>query len=452
MPQSRSFRYDVFLSHNSKDKPQVRKLAQRLRDAGLRVWFDEWVIKPGDDIYLAIERGLETSRILVLCLSAAALASDWVAQERSAVLFRDPTNTHRRFIPLLLTDCDLPDTLRCYKYVDFRQETPSAFDELFTLCRVEPPPSRTESSPAEFPAADEGHDPRLHGEAAECYAWRLRRFDSKGYLATITAERIAQWRAAADAGMADAQWLHGQCLEYGMEVAEDLDLAIQYYARAAAQGHAHALCSLGAVHDNAPGHKRQIKKALEWFRLAWEGGDAEAASHMGSAFFQGWVGGLGTDDDAEALTWFRRAAERGHAGAMAMVGLFYSRGQYVAKDDQAALDWVRRSAQLGNNYGRYLMGCFLLNGTTAAPVAKDQACLYFEPAAREGYYFAELALAGMYEQGDGVPKDLNTAVDWYLKAARDGGPICEARSALHRLQREGVPAADCAVTELEGSY
>src|SRR4051794_17944268 len=59
------FTYDVFLSHNSKDKPRVRKLAEDLRAAGLRVWFDEWVLKPGDDIYLSIERGLESARAQV---------------------------------------------------------------------------------------------------------------------------------------------------------------------------------------------------------------------------------------------------------------------------------------------------------------------------------------------------------------------------------------------------
>lgn len=132
-----SFTYDVFLSHNSRDKPQVRKLAKRLKKAGLRVWFDEWVIKPGDDIYLAIERGLESARVQVLCLSPAALGSEWVTLERSTVLFRDPTNTGRRFVPLLLADCTLPDTLRRYKYVDFRQETPTAFDELLAACREE---------------------------------------------------------------------------------------------------------------------------------------------------------------------------------------------------------------------------------------------------------------------------------------------------------------------------
>ena len=35
------YRNDVFLSHNSADKPVVvRELAERLRAAGMRVWFD----------------------------------------------------------------------------------------------------------------------------------------------------------------------------------------------------------------------------------------------------------------------------------------------------------------------------------------------------------------------------------------------------------------------------
>ena len=69
------------------------------------------MIRPGDDIYLAIERGLEAARVQVLCLSPAALESDWVTLERSTVLFRrNPAEVRgRRFIPLLLADCALPD-------------------------------------------------------------------------------------------------------------------------------------------------------------------------------------------------------------------------------------------------------------------------------------------------------------------------------------------------------
>jgi hypothetical protein len=43
------FQDDVFLSHSAKDKAVVRAVAERLRKDGLRVWFDEWLLKPGDN-------------------------------------------------------------------------------------------------------------------------------------------------------------------------------------------------------------------------------------------------------------------------------------------------------------------------------------------------------------------------------------------------------------------
>src|ERR1044072_621421 len=113
-----TYSFDVFLSHSKKDIAKVRMLAERLRENDINVWFDEWVIKPGDDIYLALERGLEAARVQVLCLSSNALSSDWVTLERSTVLFRDPTNSSRRFVPILLDDCDLPDSIKRYRYLD----------------------------------------------------------------------------------------------------------------------------------------------------------------------------------------------------------------------------------------------------------------------------------------------------------------------------------------------
>ena len=37
-----AFTHDVFLSHSAKDKGVVRAVAERLRQDGLRVWFEEW--------------------------------------------------------------------------------------------------------------------------------------------------------------------------------------------------------------------------------------------------------------------------------------------------------------------------------------------------------------------------------------------------------------------------
>ena len=89
------FTFDVFLSHSSRDKEIVRPLAERLREDGLRVWFDEWELRPGDSIPAKIEAGLEHSRVLVLCMSAQAFGSDWAQLESGTFRFRDPLNKGR---------------------------------------------------------------------------------------------------------------------------------------------------------------------------------------------------------------------------------------------------------------------------------------------------------------------------------------------------------------------
>ncbi len=85
--------YDIFLSHSSRDKSAVRELAERLRTDGLSVWFDEWIIKPGDLIGLAIERRLEQSRTLILVMSANAFFSEWATLERQSLFSEIPNNT-----------------------------------------------------------------------------------------------------------------------------------------------------------------------------------------------------------------------------------------------------------------------------------------------------------------------------------------------------------------------
>jgi WD40 repeat protein len=193
MKTTTNFAFDVFLSHNHQDKPRVRRLAERLREAGLRVWFDEWVIKPGDDIYLAIERGLAAARVQVLCLSPAALASDWVGLERSTVLFRDPANVGRRFIPLLLADCDLPDTLRRFEYVDYRRDTKAAFEKLLNACR----PEEKEPPPAEPPKPDKAAKPVKKPEQPEPLAVLERKLTGHGrWVRSVAVSPGGEWAAS----------------------------------------------------------------------------------------------------------------------------------------------------------------------------------------------------------------------------------------------------------------
>ncbi|RJR45003.1 MAG: TIR domain-containing protein, partial [Desulfobacteraceae bacterium] len=113
------FRFDVFISYSSKDKAVARAVAERLRTDGLKIWLDEWVLKPGDNIPAKIEEGLEHSRILVLCMSRNAFGSDWSQLEAGTFRFRDPLNKERRFIPLRLDDAPIKGSLAQFLYINW---------------------------------------------------------------------------------------------------------------------------------------------------------------------------------------------------------------------------------------------------------------------------------------------------------------------------------------------
>jgi small GTP-binding protein len=147
------FSFDVFLSHSSNDKAIVRDIAERLRSDGLRVWFDEWEIRVGDNIPARIEYGLENSRVLVLCMSAHAFGSDWAQLEAGTFRFRDPLNKERRFVPLRLDQTPAKGSLAQFLHISWLTvERDQAYPRLLEACRQplsRPRSARRAASPAE---------------------------------------------------------------------------------------------------------------------------------------------------------------------------------------------------------------------------------------------------------------------------------------------------------------
>lgn len=70
--------YDVFVSHASEDKDEIATpLAERLRDRGLRVWFDAFELQVGDSLRRKIDQGLARSTFGVVILSQHFFAKQW---------------------------------------------------------------------------------------------------------------------------------------------------------------------------------------------------------------------------------------------------------------------------------------------------------------------------------------------------------------------------------------
>lgn len=150
MAMSDRFSFDVFLSYSSKDKHIVRPIAEHLRKDGLRVWFDDWEIRPGDSIPAKIDAGLEASRVLVLCMSTHAFGADWVRLEAGTFRFRDPLNIDRRFIPLRLDTAPIRGSLSQFLYINWLQsdrEQLLEYSKLLEACRPPAEPATVDLPP-----------------------------------------------------------------------------------------------------------------------------------------------------------------------------------------------------------------------------------------------------------------------------------------------------------------
>ncbi len=132
------FKYDVFLSHNSKDKPAVENIARLLRDVhDLKAWLDKWNLVPGEAWQDALEDALDESQTFAVFLGPSGIGS-WENEEMRTAIEDRVQDPQRRVIPVLLPgapdnkDLKLPRFLRRATWVNFR----SGLDDEEALYRL----------------------------------------------------------------------------------------------------------------------------------------------------------------------------------------------------------------------------------------------------------------------------------------------------------------------------
>ena len=93
--------HDVFIAHASEDKEAVaRPLANRLRERGYRVWYDEFQLKVGMSLRRSIDKGLVGSRFGVVILSPSFFAKEWPQRELDGLVARETSGEPGRILPV----------------------------------------------------------------------------------------------------------------------------------------------------------------------------------------------------------------------------------------------------------------------------------------------------------------------------------------------------------------
>ncbi|KAF9290288.1 hypothetical protein BGZ88_007388 [Linnemannia elongata] len=235
---------------------------------------------------------------------------------------------------------------------------------------------------------------------------------------TVANMCLMQTMINANHGDVQAQVTLGDRYKDGREVHQDYQAAMDWYCKAAEQGHPRAQFNIGLLYDQEhDGVPQDHSKAFEWFLKSALQGYADAQAKVSQAYTNS--AGV-AKDNIEAMEWMVKAAENGQAGMQFSMGASYEKGHGVPQSDSRSFEWYLKSANQGFSQAQERVASAFEAGR-GVPEDVTKAIEWYTKAADQGLPTAQFALGRVYQLGHcGLPKDRSKAVDWYFKAAVQG--------------------------------
>ncbi|MGH6922646.1 MAG: caspase family protein, partial [Propylenella sp.] len=306
------------------------------------------------------------------------------------------------------SDSDDPHILECE-----RQATP-AFDQMDTQTAISACQLAVERAP----------------ESARAKYLLGRAYDAD----QNATEAVNHYRAAAEAGLADAQFSLALKYDTGDGIVLDDVEAMKWYTAAAEQGLANAQHYLGLMYDFGEGVAESDVEAAKWYRAAADQGSAEAQNRLGLKYDYGEGVEL---NDQEAVRWYRAAADQNLAAGQHNLGLMYDFGEGVEKDPAEAVRWIRLAAENGYADAQAKLGEKYSAGE-GVELDYAEAAKWYQLGADQGHASSQNGLALLYDTGNGVPLDDAEAARLYRLAADQGLAVAQYNLALMYDSGEGV--------------
>ena len=189
--------------------------------------------------------------------------------------------------------------------------------------------------------------------------------------------------------------------------------------------------------------RSQYAKAVSFYLIAAKQGNTPAEMRLGQLYREDHDGV--EKDLATSASWFLKAARQGNAFAQYEAGKIYYYGRGVKKGYHQALIWYEKAASHGNTAAQYDLGHMYYNGIGAKRNLRS-AFKWYKASALGGDVHAKVSLGYMYLRGSGVEGDIKEAVKWLYSAANDAAwknissdnnPSNEARLALASIYENG---------------
>jgi hypothetical protein len=116
---------EIFLSYAQEDKDEVENLYQRLSNAGFKPWMDKKDILPGERWKSSIHRAVQSSDFFLVCLSVNSVNKRGFLQKEikdALDIWQEKLESDIYLIPVRLEDCETPETLGDFQWVNLFEE------------------------------------------------------------------------------------------------------------------------------------------------------------------------------------------------------------------------------------------------------------------------------------------------------------------------------------------
>ncbi|HEX6686059.1 MAG TPA: TIR domain-containing protein [Candidatus Limnocylindrales bacterium] len=122
-PPIAEFDYDVALSFAGEDRSYVERVAELLRDRGVRLFYDQYMTAElwGNDLYAVLDEVYRRrARFTIAFISASYVSKPWTRHERQSAQARTLIDDNPYLLPVRLDDSELPGLRPTVAYVDAR--------------------------------------------------------------------------------------------------------------------------------------------------------------------------------------------------------------------------------------------------------------------------------------------------------------------------------------------
>ena len=196
----------------------------------------------------------------------------------------------------------------------------------------------------------------------------------------------------AENGDTDEQFALGKEFLHGEHGAGQQSKGLAWLRKAARAGHLDAMLKLGRLRLSGPQAMRDRVEGGRLLMAAASSGNKRALAEFGRLFKLVWPVARTTRVTAqESIRCLRSAAETGQAEACHQIGSLYLHGVELTQDAAAAHGWMLKAARAEHRDAQYIVGCMYQHGHGVG-LDEDEARKWLESAANSGHAHAQTKL------------------------------------------------------------